>query len=194
MRSIGWSRQAGMLVLTLLVFMCGMVSAQEDDYYEILGLQDEREEASDQEIKRRFRKLSKKYHPDHNPDARETYVKVQRAYEVLSTRKKRKIYDMKGEEGLKQLEESEKNPNRGQHMDPFAQMFGMGGGNSDGEGSDGSFTFTTTSSISSLNDGWSSGDDTPPSRDDTVHDMPIWTTLVLYLLRCSSPPHAVPYT
>lgn len=138
MRSLGLNRQTILLLVSLLVLLVAVsVSADEDDYYTILGLdgEDQREEASDQEIKRKFRALSKKYHPDHNPYERDTYIKVQRAYEVLSNRKKRKIYDMKGEQGLKQLEESEKNPGRGHH-DPFAQMFGMQGGGDRNKGKD----------------------------------------------------------
>lgn len=110
----------------------GVASADDEDFYEILGLE-KKEESSDQEVKKQFRILSKQYHPDQNPNERERYVKVQRAYEVLSDRKKRKIYDMKGIEGLTQLEASEKNPHAG-HMDPFLQMFGMGGGQQNSKG------------------------------------------------------------
>merc|ERR1712196_724786 len=74
--------------------------------------------------------MSKKYHPDLHPgdETREKYKIVQRAYEVLSDRKKRKIYDMRGEEGLQQLEKAAQAGGQQQHMDPFAQMFGFGGG------------------------------------------------------------------
>lgn len=96
----------------------------EEDFYEVLGLEEQREDAAERDIKAAWRKLSKQFHPDLKGEStRERYQTIQRAYEVLGDRKKRKIYDMKGEEGLKQLESPQQ-----QHMDPFAQMFGFGGG------------------------------------------------------------------
>eukprot|EP00760_Papus_ankaliazontas_P032085 PhM_4_TR5617/c0_g1_i1/m.27640 len=97
------------------------------DHYAILEL-DKGEDSTDRDIKKQFRVLSKQYHPDHNPseEARNRYAKIQRAHEVLSDRKKRKMYDMHGEAGVKQLEK----PDQGGHMDPFAALFGGGhGGN-----------------------------------------------------------------
>eukprot|EP00992_Anisonema_acinus_P001847 TRINITY_DN10553_c0_g1_i3.p1 TRINITY_DN10553_c0_g1~~TRINITY_DN10553_c0_g1_i3.p1 ORF type:complete len:359 (+),score=96.37 TRINITY_DN10553_c0_g1_i3:65-1141(+) len=93
------------------------------DYYKDLGLE-QGEDSTDSQIKKAYRSLSKKYHPDHNPteEGKARYAVISRAYEVLSDAKKRKIYDMKGEDGLKQLEESQKGG--GQAMDPFAAFFG----------------------------------------------------------------------
>lgn len=70
------------------------------DYYKILGLN---KGASDDDIKKSYRKLALKYHPDKNktPGAEEKFKEVAEAYEVLSDKKKRDIYDMHGEEGLK---------------------------------------------------------------------------------------------
>ncbi|NPA74799.1 MAG: molecular chaperone DnaJ [Euryarchaeota archaeon] len=72
------------------------------DYYEILGVS---RDASKDEIKRAYRKLAKKYHPDLNPDnkeeAEEKFKEISEAYEVLMDDKKREIYDRYGEEGLK---------------------------------------------------------------------------------------------
>lgn len=70
------------------------------DYYKILGLS---KGASDDDIKKAYRKLALKYHPDKNkaPGAEERFKEVAEAYEVLSDKKKRDIYDMHGEEGLK---------------------------------------------------------------------------------------------
>lgn len=70
------------------------------DYYSILGLQ---KGANDDAIKKAYRKLALKYHPDKNksPGADEKFKEIAEAYEVLSDKKKRDIYDKYGEEGLK---------------------------------------------------------------------------------------------
>ena len=70
------------------------------DYYKILGIS---RDAGDDDIKKAYRKLALKYHPDKNqaPEAEEKFKAVSEAYEVLSDREKRDIYDKYGEEGLK---------------------------------------------------------------------------------------------
>lgn len=70
------------------------------DYYKILGLA---KGASDDDIKKAYRKLALKYHPDKNkePGAEEKFKEVAEAYEILSDSKKKDIYDKYGEEGLK---------------------------------------------------------------------------------------------
>jgi DnaJ-class molecular chaperone len=66
------------------------------DYYEILGLS---RSAKDEEIKKTYRKLARKYHPDLNPNnkqSEEKFKEVQEAYEVLSDAEKRRKYDQLG--------------------------------------------------------------------------------------------------
>ena len=70
------------------------------DYYNILGI---RRDASETEIKKAYRKLALKYHPDKNksPDAEAKFKLVAEAYDVLSDSEKKVTYDRFGEEGLK---------------------------------------------------------------------------------------------
>ncbi|XP_005998992.1 dnaJ homolog subfamily B member 4 isoform X2 [Latimeria chalumnae] len=70
------------------------------DYYRILGIE---KGASDEDIKKAYRKQALKWHPDKNksPNAEDKFKEIAEAYEVLSDSKKREIYDQYGEEGLK---------------------------------------------------------------------------------------------
>ena len=66
------------------------------DYYEVLGID---KKADDKAIKRAYRKLAKKYHPDTNPgdkQAEQKFKEVTEAYNVLGDEKKRKLYDQYG--------------------------------------------------------------------------------------------------
>ncbi|CAI9540162.1 unnamed protein product [Staurois parvus] len=70
------------------------------DYYKTLGLS---KGASEEDIKKAYRKQALKYHPDKNkdPGAEERFKEIAEAYDVLSDPKKREIFDKYGEEGLK---------------------------------------------------------------------------------------------
>ncbi|CAJ0932048.1 unnamed protein product, partial [Mesorhabditis belari] len=70
------------------------------DYYKVLGIT---KGASDDEIKKAYRKMALKFHPDKNKekDAEAKFKEVAEAYDVLSDAKKKEIYDRFGEEGLK---------------------------------------------------------------------------------------------
>ncbi|GAB9468398.1 putative Transmembrane protein [Globisporangium polare] len=78
-----------------------MSNLQSNDYYENLGIA---RSASEQEIKTAYRKLAIKYHPDKNPNdklvAEENFKIVGEAYNVLSNKETREIYDIYGKEGL----------------------------------------------------------------------------------------------
>src|SRR5260370_10187468 len=73
-----------------------MATAQQKDYYGVLGV---KKTASQEEIRKAFRKLARKYHPDVNPNdkkAEEKFKEISEANDVLSDDKKRKIYDQLG--------------------------------------------------------------------------------------------------
>lgn len=98
------------------------------DYYKILGVD---KKATKGEIKKAYRKLAKKYHPDMNPDdttAANKFKEVTEAYEVLSDDDKRKQYDTFGSTG---------NFSAGQNFDPSQYGFDFNFG-------DGGYSYTST--------------------------------------------------
>ena len=74
--------------------------ATKRDYYEVLGVN---RDASEEDIKKAYRKLAMKFHPDRNPDnkeAEEKFKEAKEAYEVLSEPEKRRAYDAYGHAGV----------------------------------------------------------------------------------------------
>lgn len=73
-----------------------------DDYYELLSV---KKTATEDEIKKAYKKLALQWHPDRNPDnateATEKFKKISEAYSVLTDTEKRRLYDQYGHEGLK---------------------------------------------------------------------------------------------
>jgi len=100
-----------------------MAKAKETEYYERLGVE---VDSNSEEIKKAYRKMAIKYHPDKNldnPEAAEKFKEISEAYEVLSDANKRELYNKYGKEGLKE---------GGFHAhsaaDIFEQFFGQGFG------------------------------------------------------------------
>lgn len=94
------------------------------DYYELLGI---KKDASDDEIKKAYRKLAVKYHPDKNQgdkQAEEKFKEISEAYEVLSDKQKRARYDQFGHAGVGGTEGS---PFGGFSSGGFSFDFGGGG-------------------------------------------------------------------
>ncbi len=100
----------------------------ETDYYSILGVN---REATDTEIKKAYRKLAMKYHPDHakgDKSAEDRFKKISEAYAVLSDKEKRQQYDTYGSAGFQQRY-SQEDIFRGFDFSEVFKEFGFGGAN-----------------------------------------------------------------
>ena len=113
------------IFLSLLAIAFADVIGDDFCYYTILGLEPDPEIPHPESVViKAYRKLSREYHPDragNNPQRQATYLKIQRAYEVLGDRRLRKVYDLAGHEGVKKYEEEKNRPEgmRQQGMFPF---------------------------------------------------------------------------
>jgi molecular chaperone DnaJ len=107
-----------------------------EDYYQLLGVS---RNASDDDIKKSFRRQAMKYHPDRNrdnPEAEEQFKKVKEAHDVLSDPKKRSAYDQFGHAGVDPSMGGGAGFGGANFSDIFGDVFGdiFGGGGSRGRG------------------------------------------------------------
>jgi len=114
--------------LLLLLFTASSIynAAAGKSYYDVLQIS---KSATDDQIKRAYRKLALKFHPDKNPgneEATKKFAEINNAYEVLVDKEKRGIYDQFGEEGLKQNAANGGRAGGGGFDNIFSQFFGGG--------------------------------------------------------------------
>lgn len=120
-----WIGKVSVFLLLFSVSVVELVSAGKS-YYDILQVS---RQASDDQIKRSYRKLALKFHPDKNPgneEATKKFAEINNAYEVLSDKEKRGIYDQYGEEGLREHQQGGGRGGGGFGQDIFSQFFGGG--------------------------------------------------------------------
>src|SRR5215467_611429 len=108
-------------------------AAMAQDYYQTLGVD---RKAAAEDIRKAYRKLARKHHPDLNPgdkSAEDRFKKVQEAYDVLSDPKKKQMYDQYGfysENGMPGAGAGPRGPNMGFGGFDFSDLFTRGGARS----------------------------------------------------------------
>jgi curved DNA-binding protein len=138
------------------------------DYYEMLGVS---KTASDDEIKRAYRKLAMKYHPDRNAnkkEAEERFKELNEAYAVLSDKEKRKQYDTFGKEGFHQRFSQEDIFRGFDFEDIFSSLFGGRGRRESRSGGRGGFDFGDIFSRA-----YQGGARSPQKGQDALYELPI---------------------
>ena len=138
------------------------------DYYKILGVD---KTASNDEIKKAYRKLAMKYHPDQakgDKASEEKFKEISEAYAVLSDKEKRKQYDMFGSEGFHQRY-SQEDIFKGFDLGDILREFGLGGSSFfSGRGDGMRFSFGSGSPF-----GFGAGRQTQMKGSDLVYEMPL---------------------
>ncbi|KAK8152137.1 chaperone protein dnaJ [Phyllosticta citrichinensis] len=118
-----------MLFFSFILLLCTLplLALCAEDYYKLLGVD---RDASDRELRKSYRKLSKQYHPDKNPDnetAQERFVAIAEAYEALIEPETRKIYDQYGHDGLTKHKQGRGPGHAHDPFDLFSRFFGGSG-------------------------------------------------------------------
>src|SRR5690349_23045811 len=115
-----------------------MAAASKQDYYELLGVA---KNATEEDLKKAYRKKAVQFHPDKNPgnkEAEEMFKKISHAYEVLKDPEKRAAYDRYGHAAFEGAGAgAPRGPGGGGFHDPFdifREVFGQQGGQGGGGG------------------------------------------------------------
>jgi len=140
----------------------------ETDYYKILGVN---KTASETEIKKAYRKLAMKYHPDHtkgDKSAEETFKKISEAYAVLSDKEKRKQYDTFGSAGFQQRYSQEDIFKGSDFESILNELFG-GSGRFGGGGRGMRFSFDGGGPFG----GYQRKQQAPPKGSDLEYELPL---------------------